>query len=286
MNNSINREVFDEGLGTVYERFMLNDYFDRLMDAYPVHNILEVPIYGMTGLTGINSVHFAEKGRRITLVDTEKDNISEAENLLKILPINGKYQTLLHEDLSRLPFDNNSFDLVWNFAAMWHVNNADLLLNEMVRVSSEFVLIFVPNRKQPGYALRKYVFDKEFFDTIDESWNDISRITEHLKSKGMNIVDEGLIDIPFWPDTAVPVKNVLKKIFKEKNDNNKKSGQDNSKGLWNWDIMNYYMGNNPQLKDTMNKFSFIEKMPVPRQLKAFWAHHMYVLCSKKRGGKV
>ena len=45
---------FNEGLGTVYERFRLNHFFDRLLDTYAINTVLEFPIYGMTGLTGIN----------------------------------------------------------------------------------------------------------------------------------------------------------------------------------------------------------------------------------------
>jgi len=276
MYASCGTDNYDEGLGTVYERFMLNHYFERLMDSYVIRNCLEVPIYGMTGLTGINSVYLAKKGCNLMLVDTKKENILEAEKLWKSIPVKGGYDTLLHEDLSKLPFINNSFDLVWNFAALWHVKNAGLLLNEMARVSSNLVLIFVPNKKQPGYPLRKYVLDSNFFTTIDESWIDLNRITKQLKLQGMRVIDEGLIDIPFWPDTAVPIK----RLFKKRDVNEEKSDKGMSKGFWRWDIMSYYRGNNPQLKDKIEKFSFLEKRSIPRQLKTLWAHHLYGLYSK------
>jgi SAM-dependent methyltransferase len=273
-------ESYDEGLGTVYERFMLNDYFDDLINSNNIKNVLEVPFYGMTGLTGINSVHLAMKGCNISLVDTKEEHVTEAMKHLKNLPIEGRYNVLLHKDLSKLPYSDNYFDLVWNFAAIWHVKDAGLLINEMARVSSKFVLIYIPNRKQLGYALRKYVFDRQFFDTIDESWIDLDRISEHLKLQGMKVVDEGLIDVPFWPDTAVPVKNIFKKILKENNNNTDKSEQQLFKKYWNWDIMSYYMGMNPRLKDKIEKLSFLEKTSIPWHVKAFWAHHRYVLCSK------
>ncbi|MBI5410247.1 MAG: class I SAM-dependent methyltransferase [Nitrospirae bacterium] len=275
---------YDEGLGTVYERFMLNDYFERLMNSHDIKNILEVPFYGMTGLTGINSVYFAGKGCSIVLVDTKKENVSEAEKLLGELPIKGKYDVLLHEELSKLPFGDDSFDLVWNFAAIWHVKDADLLLKEMARVSSNLLLIFIPNKKQIGYTLRKYLIDRKFFDTVDESWINLDRITAHLKKQGMKIVEEGLIDIPFWPDTAIPVKNIFKRNIKKSTESDDNKSTETKKifdGFWNWDIMSYYMGNNPRLKDKMEKLSFLEKMPLPKKVKTFWAHHLYILCSKQ-----
>ncbi|RJQ51145.1 MAG: class I SAM-dependent methyltransferase [Nitrospiraceae bacterium] len=273
-------ERYDEGLGTVYERFMLNNYFDELMASNDIKNVLEIPVYGMTGLTGINSVHLAMKGCKIVLADARKESVKEARELLEVLPVNGRYEVLLHEDMSRLPFRSDSFELVWNFAAIRHVGNADLLLNEMARVSSKFVLVFIPNRRQLGYILRKYIFDRRFFDTIDETWIDLDRIKSHLKSRGMRIEDEGLIDIPVWPDTAVPVKNIFRKIIKEKSGSSDNTGQQIFKRFWNWDIMNYYMGNNPGLKDRISRLSFLERMPAPWHVKVFWAHHQYVLCSK------
>ena len=42
----------DEGLGTVYERFVLNNFFDSLIDAFQIQNVLEVPIYGMNPVRG------------------------------------------------------------------------------------------------------------------------------------------------------------------------------------------------------------------------------------------
>lgn len=273
-------ESYDEGLGTVYERFMLNDYFDDLINSYNIKNVLEVPIYGMTGLTGINSVHLAMKGCNISLVDTKEKHVTEAMKHLNHLPVKGKYDILLHKDLSKLPYCDNYFDFVWNFAAIWHVENAGLLLDEMARVSSKLVLVFIPNRKQLGYALRKYVFDRQFFDTIDESWIDLDRISGRLKSHGMKVIDEGLIDVPVWPDTAIPVKSVFRKILKKNNDSTDKPEQQIFKKYWNWDIMSYYMGNNPGLKDKIEKLSFLEKMSIPWHVKVFWAHHRYVLCSK------
>lgn len=280
MSDSGSVKNYDEGLGTVYERFMLNDYFERLTASHSINNTLEVPIYGMTGLTGINSFHLALKGCSITLVDNKKENVLEAEALWGSLPAEGRHEILWHEDFSKLPFNDDSFDLVWNFAALWHVKDADLLLSEMARVSSDLVLIFVPNRKQPGYPLRKYVLDREFFRRIDESWINLDKITRHLKTKGMKVIDEGLIDIPFWPDTAFPVKDVFKRISKNSNGNGKGSGHKASQGIWNWDIMRYYKGDDPQLKSKIDKLSFLEKSSMPRQFKLFWAHHIYKLYSK------
>jgi len=268
-------KTFDEGLGTVYERFMLNSFFDVLLDRYPVKEVLEVPIYGMTGLTGINSVHFAEKGCKVTLLDSSREKIQEAIELWKLLPYDGLSEAIWHQDLSRLPFRKDSFDLVWAFAAIWHINEAEKLLSEMARVSSNLVLVFVPNKRQIGYLLRKYIFDKPFFKVVDERWAEIERVSSVLSSMGFKMRDRGVLDIPPWPDTCVPVGPLLDKLGIRKN------GEGNgSKGRWSWDIMSYYLGADKTLRERVERFSFLERMPIPTGLKVLWAHHRYVMFSK------
>ena len=50
---------WNEGLGVVYERFVLNDYLDQLIDRHGIKTVLEAPLYGMAGVSGINSVSLA-----------------------------------------------------------------------------------------------------------------------------------------------------------------------------------------------------------------------------------
>ncbi|UCG94272.1 MAG: class I SAM-dependent methyltransferase [Candidatus Aerophobus sp.] len=266
---------FDEGLGTVYERFILNSFFDALIDSCSIHEVLEVPIYGMTGLTGINSVHFVDRGCNVTLLDSKKERIDEANEMWKALPYNGRYKVLYHEDLSELPFGDRSFDLVWDFAALWHVREADLLLSEMARVSSNLVLIIVPNKKQIGYLFRKYIFDKGFFEVVDERWAEIERVSSLLTSLGLKMKDRGVLDVPPWPDTCIPIGQILEKLRIRKDGKGK-----GSKSLWSWDIMSYYLGKDQTLKERVERFSFLERISIPWQLKAFWAHHRYVIFSK------
>jgi hypothetical protein len=47
-------EDFDEGLGTTYERFILHRYFEKIQSTCSIESVLEVPSFGMTGISGIN----------------------------------------------------------------------------------------------------------------------------------------------------------------------------------------------------------------------------------------
>ncbi len=265
---------FDEGLGTVYERFILNNFFDSLIDSYQIKTVLEAPFYGMTGLTGINSVHFVERGCKLTMADYKKENVDEAIKLWEMLPYKGRYEIVHQKDSSKFPFADKSFDLVWNFAALWHVKKAEQLLLEMARVSSKLVLIFVPNKMQIGYFLRKYLLDRDFFKLVNEKWADIKTIRSIMNSLGLKVKKEGVLDVPPWPDTCFPIGRVLDKFGRR----NEKVNED--KDLWRWDIMSYYKGKDLTLKEKVEKFSFIERLSIPWQIKALWAHHRYLLFSK------
>jgi len=270
---------YNEGLGLVYERFVLNDLLHRLRVYYGVTSVLEVPIYGMAGVSGINSVALAQAGCAVTLVDVDGERLSDVGRVWAELALT---PTLIHQtDLGHLPFDDCSFDLVWNHAALWHVGRqAAALLAEMARLSRRVVLVAMPNRWQVGYLVRKYVVDKAFFHTVDEAWVDMGRIKAGLQGVGLRLAEEGVVDIPPWPDTVMPAAEFLRRLGIRS-----QSVQGRFEGsAWRWSTMDYYAGKNPGLRDKVMRYALLERMPVPWQAKAVWAHHRYVVAVKDEPG--
>ncbi len=43
---------YNEGLGLVYERFVLNDFLEDLRRRHNIQSVLEAPLYGMAGVSG------------------------------------------------------------------------------------------------------------------------------------------------------------------------------------------------------------------------------------------
>ena len=269
---------WNEGLGVVYERFVLNDYLDRLVDRYGVRTVLEAPLYGMAGVSGINSVRLAERGCTVTLVDHDQARLDGVMQLWKRLdlPVILAY----HQDFSKLPFADNTFDLAWEWAGLWYLPDAEALLQELVRVSRRLVFVAMPNNIQVGYLLRKYVIDRDFFPTVDERWVQMGRIKKTLAAAGVEFIDEGVLDVPPWPDTVMPAAEVLKRLgIKNKKLNEQFTGEG-----WNWNTMAYYLGEQPDLRERVMKYAWLDRAPLPWQVKAVWAHHRYVL-GKVAGGR-
>ena len=137
-------EDFYEGLGTTYERFILHQYFEKIKEAYSIENVLEVPSFGMTGISGINSMWWSLHGPRATIVD---DNAERIEQIKKVWKETGLKADLVLQNNSHttLPFSDKSFDLSWNFAALHSVSDFQQFFAELIRVTKKVIFICAPN---------------------------------------------------------------------------------------------------------------------------------------------
>jgi hypothetical protein len=270
---------YNEGLGLVYERFVLNDFLSALRQEYGLESVLEAPIFGMAGVSGINSVAFAQAGADVTLVDEHAERLAAVERIWDELALKAHF--VHHTNWSELPFPDDAFDLTWNWAALWHLSDGSPdgryrpgnLLRELVRVSRRVVFVAMPNRVQVGYLLRKYVLERDFVDYVDEEWADIGRVRRVLEDAGLRIVSQGVLDVPPWPDTVMPASEVLERLgIRSKKLEGQFSGES-----WQWSTMAYYLGQQPELYDRVMSYAWLDRAPIPWRVKAVWAHHRYVV---------
>jgi SAM-dependent methyltransferase len=262
---------YNEGLGLVYERFVLNDYLEQLVDQYTVRTVLEAPLYGMAGVSGINSVRLAQRGCDVTLVDSVTERLDGISRIWGELNLPARF--VLHQDFAHLPFEDDTFDLTWEWAGLWYLPDAESLLRELARVSRKLVFVAMPNNLQIGYLMRKYLIDRDFFDTIDERWVQMRRVGRVLRAVGVRLVDQGVLDVPPWPDTVMPAAEVLRRLgIKSK----KLEAQFTGDG-WTWSTMAYYLGQEPDLYSQVIRYAWLDRAPIPWQLKLVWAHHRYIL---------
>jgi hypothetical protein len=266
---------YNEGLGLVYERLVLNDYLDRLLSRYEIHTVLEAPVFGMAGVSGINSVHLAQQACDVTLVDVSKERLEGIRRIWGELDLPCRF--VFQEDLTQLPFDDDSFDLTWEWAGLWYLPDAAGLLGELARVSRKLVFVAMPNRLQLGYWLRKLLVDRDFFDRVDERWVDMRLIKRTLRQQGLPLEEEGVLDIPPWPDTVMPAAELLRRLGIR---SDRLGGRFSGEG-WQWSTMDYYQGRRPEFRELVNKYSFLERLPLPWRVKVAWAHHRYVLSIKR-----
>ena len=262
---------YNEGLGLVYERFVLNDFLSALRGEYSLQTVLEAPLFGMAGVSGINSVALAQAGAQVTLVDDHGDRLAAVQRIWGELGLPARFVSA--DEWSCLPFPDDAFDLAWNWAALWYLPDPAVLLQELVRVSRQVIFIAMPNRAQVGYLLRKYLLERDFVNHVDEHWADIGRVRRVLESSGVRIVRQGVLDVPPWPDTVMPAAEVLKRLGLR---SKKLTGQF-SGDAWQWSTMAYYLGQQPDLYDRVMRYAWLDRAPLPWRLKAIWAHHRYLV---------
>ena len=274
---------YNEGLGLVYERFVLNDFLLALRQEHGIESVLEAPLFGMAGVSGINSVAFAQAGADVTLVDEHAERLAAVDRIWSELDLPARF--VHHTDWGQLPFPDDAFDLTWNWAALWHLSDRssrgaqrpEALLGELVRVARRVVFVAMPNRVQVGYLLRKYVLERDFVDYVDEQWADIGRVRRTLEGAGLRIVRQGVLDVPPWPDTVMPASEVLERLgIRSKKLEGQFSGDS-----WQWSTMAYYLGQQPELYERVMRYAWLDRAPIPWRIKAVWAHHRYVVGLKE-----
>lgn len=262
---------YNEGLGLVYERFVLNDFLSALRSEHGIETVLEAPLFGMAGVSGINSVGLAQAGAQVTLVDGHSERLAAVERIWGELGLAAQF--VCHEEWGGLPFPDGAFDLAWNWAALWYLPDPAALLRELARVSRRVVFVAMPNRAQIGYLLRKYLLERDFVNYVDERWADIGRVRRVLEGAGVRIVRQGVLDVPPWPDTVMPAAEVLKRLGLR---SGKLTGQF-SGDAWQWSTMAYYLGRQPDLYDRVMRYAWLDRLALPWRLKAIWAHHRYLV---------
>lgn len=117
--------------------------FKEILDGRPAQSCLEVG----SGRGSISS-YFADAGTRCTLLDTSHTVLRLAA---EIYAFNGHHADFVCGDALRLPFEDDSFDVVVSIGLLEHFENIETAMNEQLRVlkpGGTFLGYVVPHRPQ------------------------------------------------------------------------------------------------------------------------------------------
>jgi len=258
-----------EGLGTTYERFVLHTHFRRIRKTYGIETVLETPIFGMTGVSGINSVWWGRQGAQVTLMDHNRERLAYIERLWNDLSLEARFFYDPGTYVS-LPFADQEFEMSWNFAALDARIKADVFLEELARVTEKIIFLCLHNPFNLFGLIRKGI-QKGMGPHHVGSLSEVA-IENAMAKTGWQLGDTGFFDVPPWPDIAMTKEDFLRKIglqsIARRLDQNIKPENRIS-------ILDYYGGKNRRLKKRMMRYAFLENGPLPFQ--RFWAHHRYVV---------
>ena len=106
--------------------------------------------------TGHLSAFLAYKGRKMTLLDFSQENLDFSHKTFEILGLSGKF--LKYDMTQPLPFEDNSFDLVFSVGVLEYFSNEkiDAIVKEAFRISKKTVIIIVPNAYSIFYRIGRW----------------------------------------------------------------------------------------------------------------------------------
>jgi SAM-dependent methyltransferase len=258
-----------EGLGSSYERVVLNRKLEDLRQRYSIRTCLEVPVFGFTGLTGINSLGLAKDGVQVTLVDDNDERLGLITGCWD--QAGERFAGHCVRGFSPLPFERESFDFSWNFSALWFVTDLRLFLRELTRVTKKAILLCVPNRWGVGYLSQKYISGAELREFLMERHIIPHMITRSMEALGWDLVERDYIDAPPWPDIGMKKEEFfkllgLRLLVRESTGSERQV----------LTIMSYYRGEDPEFPLRMLRHAWFERN-APQFVKALWAHHRFLL---------
>ena len=245
---------YNEGLGLVYERFVLNDFLLKLKGRYGFANVIEAPLYGMAGVSGINSVALARVKTPVTLRRRQRRaprrrraHLGRAGPARSVRP--GRRL------VAACPSPTTRSSSPGTGRRSGISKNPAALLSELVRVSNKLVFVAVPNPVQVGYQVRKHIVEPEFVKEIDERWTNIGLIRETLERARRHASwSRACSTRRPWPDTVMPASQLLGKLgIRSKKLEGKFTGEG-----WRWSTMDYYLGNDHSLYPRVMKYARLE----------------------------
>jgi ubiquinone/menaquinone biosynthesis C-methylase UbiE len=153
--NEKNKIIECEGLITPYYAECLN----RLHKLYKLNSILEVGAGELTTLDALIQ-KLKKKPKKIGAIDISFKRLLEGKKFIKK---KNKINLLARADASKLPFSDNSFDMVYTANCLEQVPELFLKsVSELVRVSSGIVVIIEPSFEFGSNSSKNYIFKKGY----------------------------------------------------------------------------------------------------------------------------
>ncbi|MBW6514511.1 MAG: class I SAM-dependent methyltransferase [Candidatus Syntrophosphaera sp.] len=263
-----------EGLGSSYERVILNAMLRRVADQYGVRSVLESPSFGFTGISGINLLDLADAGIAVTLEDDDPQRLDLVKEVWERL---GRPLTARHNpDFHGLDWPDKAFDMSFSFSALWFVPNLKSWLAELSRVTGKVIFLSVPNRTGLGYKLQLKDYSAGKYPGLRIGNIDPPSIISLLASQGWELRSAGYFDCPPWPDIGMTKEELLKKWFPRLPIKDSSAAKDAGQTI---SILGLYNGKDPCFAYRMKRFQWFEKL-APVAVKRIWAHHFHMVFAR------
>ncbi len=258
--------TFDEGLGIAYERVSAVAALSRALPLNGTRTVLEAPADGLMGVPGMNSVYFSRDGAQVTVHSPCSALLAYARGFWDRLGLSDSVSFVCGD--GTLPFPDDSFDLVWNYCTLEHLDDVPRFVEEMARVSRRHVCAVIQNAYNYGYPIHRFyhLWRREPWDHGRARWMTLRGLTRVFRRRGLKVTARGCFDVVPWFDTFdMHIRGKVKRLMK----------QDQAQE-WHWsslqegDIEKLHQN---KLIHRLLRFERALFFPVSY----FFAHHFYVV---------
>ena len=256
-----------EVFGVTYDRYVLLQLHKILVKQLNLKTVVEMPSHGAKAAGSLYSIGFGLAGCHVTLVNPEMEMMYGWEKL----GIQNKVETFSNIDVYDSGFQNNQFDLAWNFVTWTELDDPPRYFEELKRISNKFVLFVTCNNFQPGYPWHRLIHKMFGFPWThgQVKYNHITRVRRMFKESGLKVVEYGAIDTPGWPDPSGPRDIRLHKNY----------GTPTKKPTWEVPILQYVKtGQYPVWMRALGRWDMAFRKGI---FKLPMSHLFYVLGRKK-----
>ena len=272
----------DTGLGTTFERWALNCVLARLQARSSLHAVFEGPDDGMTGIAGLNSLTLGLQSAQVTLLLPEPARADFARSVWAMHAPEARPTIQASWDGRRLPFDDDTFDLAWNFNVMAQQTDPGRLLSELCRISRKYVLVCVPNRSNYSFWLHQ-LHHRVAHQPWPHGQVELMQPApwrKMLAERGFETREVFWLDCPWWPDVVDPGQ-LIADFFPFLKGAVRRARPEN-RYRWEAQDLPYYRPDiYPQVHRQMESLAFFENSRL-EWLKRLFAHHTGILAERDR----
>src|SRR3989338_3715246 len=155
--------------GNPLQKFLIGNFYKELISSIKDLRIESALDVGCGEGFTLNKLSENKIGKRLEGVDFQKNTVEIGKKLHPEL-------ALKQGNIYKLEYKNNSFDLVMATEVLEHLEDPEMALKELVRVSKKYLLLSVPN--EPFFMIANFLRGKN----LSRWGNDIEHIN-HWTSK-------------------------------------------------------------------------------------------------------
>ena len=191
-----------EVFGVTYDRYVLLQLHRIMTHELNLKKVVEMPSHGAKAAGSVYSIGFGLVGCHVTLVNPEMEMMYGWDEL----GIRERVDEVSGVDVYDSGFDDNTFDLAWNFVTWTELQKPARYLEEMRRISNKYVLLVTCNNFQSGYPWHRFLHLIFGFPWThgQVKYNHITKVRKMFRKNGLKVVEYGAIDTPGWPDPSGP----------------------------------------------------------------------------------